>query len=76
METRKPADVKKSRFGPERSFFRSLVGKRVTLVFHRDGGVMFGKIVWVDRFTLCLRDENTGKDKMVYKHALEQVFEA
>lgn len=78
MEARKSSHVNEKKYGPERTYFYQLRGKKVKLKLV-SGEELMGPLRWVDRFTLCIKVEagnleQKNKDVLVYKHAVEKVF--
>lgn len=62
--------MSKPKFSRERAYFDARRNK--TVVVHlQDGDYEAGKLLWVDRYTLCIKSEESGKEKLIYKHAIK-----
>jgi len=70
MEARKPALVNKPKFSRERAFFDSRCNTQVSIMY-QDGDHEVGKLLWVDRYTLCIQHVESGQEKLIYKHAIK-----
>lgn len=84
MEARKSSSVSKKsiRLSPEREYFNQLRGKDVVVEFTDEWKALKGSLLWVDRFTFCVRVPKNlvipkaGKDVVLYKHAVRSIYPA
>lgn len=61
--------------GPEAVFVARLLGKQVLVRFvDAKRNDVQGTLKWVDRYTLGVTDED-GDERMVYKHAVQEICE-
>lgn len=68
-------DVPKKRkkyLGPESDFYDELKGQ-IVKVGVDDGSDLVARLVWVDRYTIGLKDLVTGKRSMWYKHSIQVI---
>lgn len=65
---KKPEGKRRS---PESRFYDTLKQNQVQLVLSRDGSVLTGKLLWVDKYSLGLRIEK--EERLINKGSVEMI---
>lgn len=61
----------KPRRSPESRFYDTLKSQPVEIVLLRDGSVLTGTLLWVDRYSLGM--QTNGTEKLINKGAIETI---